>query len=172
MLKERFSGVPVAAFYASDLRRAAETAAIIAAPHHRPVSLVPALREVNFGCWEGLTYDQVCSAYPQAFREWLFHPEETRIPGGESFAEVKARAWAAVRDIVTRHPGETVLAVSHGGTIRAILSAALVTGAQSIWRLAQDPAAVNVIDFYSEFSPVVVLVNDTSHLVGDKEVPG
>lgn len=166
-LQERFRDEKIDAFYASDLHRAMETAAIIAVPHGKEVRPVPALREINFGLWEGLTHSQIAAVYPQELQQWLFGPGEVVVPGGESFAQVRMRAWGALQEIVQAHRGETILAVSHGGTIRAILCAALNMGTESIWRFAQDNAAVNIIDFYPEL-PVVVLLNDTSHLRANK----
>jgi alpha-ribazole phosphatase len=161
--RERFAGEDIAAFYASDLRRAMETAAVIAAPHGKPVQSVPDLREIDFGFWEGLTFDQIAALYPTELAAWFWGPGTLGVPGGESFAQVQERAWAALTGIVARHPGQKVLVVSHGGTIRALLCAALNLPSDSVWRLALDNAAISAIDFYSQ-GPVVSLVNDCSHL--------
>lgn len=162
-LQERFAQEPISAFYASDLRRAMETAAIIAAPHGQAVRPVPALREINFGLWEGLTHREIAATHPEALKQWLLGAGEVTVPGGESFAQVRERAWQAVQAIIAEHRGQKVLAVSHGGTIRSLLCAVLNLDTASVWRLAQDNAAVNIVDFYPEL-PVVVLLNDTSHL--------
>jgi len=169
-LRERFRGERIDAFYASDLHRAMETAAIIAEPHGKAVCPVPALREINFGYWEGLTHSQIAAIYPQELERWLFGAGDAVVPGGESFAQVRQRAWRALEEMVKAHRGQTILAVSHGGTIRAVLCAALNMVTESVWRLAQDNAAVNIIDFYPQL-PVVVLLNDTSHLSANKSRP-
>ncbi|MGB9920318.1 MAG: alpha-ribazole phosphatase [Moorellales bacterium] len=169
--RERFSGENIAAFYASDLRRALETAVIIAGPHGKPVEPVPELREMDFGCWEGLTFEQIAGRYPTELVAWFRGPGTVGVPGGESFAQVQERAWAALRRIATRHPGERVLVVSHGGTIRALLCAALNLSSDAVWRLRLDNAAISTIDFYSD-GPVVSLVNDCSHLRGLHKVAG
>jgi alpha-ribazole phosphatase len=162
-LQERFRGEQLAAFYASDLRRAAETAAVIAAPHGLEVQQLPALREMDFGHWEGLTHGQIAALYPAEFKAWFRGPGTVEVPGGESFARVQQRAWAALTEIVARHSGRKVLVVSHGGTIRALICAALGLDADALWHLALDNAAVSVLDFYSQ-GPVLSLLNDCSHL--------
>lgn len=101
------------AVYTSDLARAQDTAALVAADH--AVELVPlvALRERHFGTWEGLTDDEVLARFPDA------------RPGhwgdGETAEEMTERVLAALATIAAAHPGGTVLVVSHGGPLRAVL---------------------------------------------------
>lgn len=116
-LAQRLSTASVTAIYSSDLPRAMQTAAAIAARHGLPVVSLPGLREADFGRWSGLTYTEIEAADPQALRAWLADPETVAPPGGETLAAVRCRALAAL----PRQDGAVV--VSHGGALRAIISA-------------------------------------------------
>jgi broad specificity phosphatase PhoE len=118
-LADRLAAEPLVAAYASDLVRARDTAAIAARVHGLDVILDPDLREKNFGSWEGLTDLEILERFPDAVRGgW---------GDGETTEAVAERAVAAVDRIRTHHPVGTVLVVSHGGAIRAILAHLAVT---------------------------------------------
>lgn len=159
----RLSKELVDAVYASDLGRAAQTAQTIAAYHEQPVFLLPALREVNFGLWEGKTYQEVKQEHADVITDWFERPAEMMIPQGESFQQVKERAYAAVLEVVEKHKEKTVVVVSHGGTIRTILCAALELHLNKLWCFKQDNTAVNILEFHKDRA-LVSLVNDTHHL--------
>jgi probable phosphoglycerate mutase len=119
-LAERLAADGITALYASDLRRARETASIVADRLDLEVSLHPGLREIDVGEFQGLTRDEIDIRWPAAqarFEElgygWL---------DGETLDDLSARVVGAVLEIAARHPGEHVLAVGHGGTIRAALA--------------------------------------------------
>jgi broad specificity phosphatase PhoE len=103
--------------YASDLSRAHETAEIIAAELDLPVVTDARLREVDVGDWAGRLVSEIEDRDPGAYARW--QSGEKAWTGGESYEEMGERVVAAVLDLVSRHPGETVLIVSHGGSIRA-----------------------------------------------------
>jgi broad specificity phosphatase PhoE len=109
MLAEQLRSTPFAAVYSSDLRRARETAEIVAAPHGVPVVVEPGLREVNVGAWSGLTRAEVERRFPAGER-----------PGGETREQHAARVLGAAERIARAHPAERILLVSHGGTMRAL----------------------------------------------------
>ena len=117
ILAEQLAGEAVAAVYSSDLRRARETARIVADRLRLPVIEKPALREIDVGSWSGLTRDEVRERFPEGFARWLAgeigHDGETR-------EELTRRVVAAVESIAQDHPDETVLVVSHGGVVRAL----------------------------------------------------
>jgi probable phosphoglycerate mutase len=118
-LAERVAGESLVAVYCSDLRRAHQTARIVADRLGLDVTVVPALREVDVGSWSGLTRDEIAERFPEAFHRWL---EGDQGHDGESRDELRARVMEAVSRIVAAHPGESVLVVSHGGALRALLA--------------------------------------------------
>jgi broad specificity phosphatase PhoE len=122
-LAERLHAVPLVAVYASDLTRARDTARAVADRKGLEVIARPDLREVDVGSWSGLTRAEVEARFPDGIRRWL--EGEQGWDGGESYEEMAARVVSAVRQIATVHPNETVLIVSHGGSVRAIHAHAL-----------------------------------------------
>ncbi|MGI9860303.1 alpha-ribazole phosphatase [Moorella naiadis] len=164
LLRERFRGIKLDAVYSSDLYRAKETAMAIAAPHGLLVQEVPALREINFGAWEGLTYQEIITSYPQEWETWRRNPGTTIVPEGESFQQVKERALAAFEKIVAgEEKGRTLLFVAHGGSLRSLICALLGLDLTAVWRFRLDNTGVSVVDCYDE-NRILVLLNDTHHL--------
>lgn len=157
-LADRLAGVELAAVYTSPLARAAETAQAVAARHGLTPRVVSDLREIDLGDVDGLQFDE----YPAELRAALLDtPGTVRFPGGESYEALRARVVAALGDIVSRHDGETVAAISHAGAIRAALATWLGVPAEASFRVDQSFAGVNVIDWI-ERAPFVRLVNGTS----------
>jgi broad specificity phosphatase PhoE len=117
MLAAQLAGDGITAIYASDLRRASETAAIVAGHLGLAVTEERALREIDVGSWSGLTRDEVRERFPEGFARWqageIGHDGETR-------EQLQTRVVAAVESIAHRHPAQTVLVVTHGGAIRAL----------------------------------------------------
>lgn len=165
LVSARLAKEPIAAVYSSDLGRAFVTAQCIAKPHLLTVTPIRNLREYHFGEWEGLTYQQISTRWPEIAVEFFTNPDEVRVPGGETFGEVKSRADSCVRQLVALHPHQTIVLVSHGGTIRTILCAALGLHLNRVWAIRQDNTAVNIIE-YTDETAVIALINDTHHLKG------
>ena len=118
---QQLAGLEVHAVYSSDLRRALDTAREIAAPHGLEPVVDRALREIDQGEWTGLNNKEILARWPGMW-EARHH---TARPGGESPADVRRRALAALARIVGAHPHDTVVLVSHGVTIRALVAEAL-----------------------------------------------
>jgi broad specificity phosphatase PhoE len=112
----------VAAVYSSDLKRAFHTAVPIAAAHGLGVVADPAFREIDQGEWEGLTVAEINRRWPDL---WGPARHYSTRPGGESPEQVRRRALDGIRRIVEAHPDQTVVVVSHGGTIRWLSASAL-----------------------------------------------
>lgn len=153
----------IEAVYASDLKRAMTTAKCVADRFCLPVTPCKSLRELNFGDWEGLTYDEIVAKWPEALSNFFQHPDILKIPHGESFPELRARALACVEKIVAKHPEETVAVVAHGAILRTILTAALHMDLKYVWTIRQFNTAVNIVT-YTESGTTVELINGTGHL--------
>jgi alpha-ribazole phosphatase/probable phosphoglycerate mutase len=154
------SGSMLTAVYCSDLDRAVKSAELIATPHSLHPIIVPPLRERNFGIWEGISFDEIKKQYPEEFTAWAANPLAFSPMGGESTLEVKDRAMNALDTILQNHSGERIAVVSHGGVIRVILCHILGVPLENIFRIEQDYAALNIIEF-SDTYPVVKLINGT-----------
>jgi probable phosphoglycerate mutase len=118
-LAESLAGMRIAAVYASDLRRASETAEIVAGRLGVPLRLDAALRELDVGSWEGRTLAELKARQPDAVTRWE-ESGEHGWDGGEGHGEMATRVLEAIRSIAAEHVGEEVLVVSHGGPMRAL----------------------------------------------------
>jgi broad specificity phosphatase PhoE len=108
-LAERLEEEEIAAIYASDLARARETAEIVGERLGLPVAVEPDLRERNWGTWEGLTPSE----------------RDAVVFEGEPPEDHRERILRAVRRIGEQHPGERVLVVTHGGSMRRLQAAVM-----------------------------------------------
>jgi probable phosphoglycerate mutase len=141
----RLAGVRLEAVYSSDLTRARRSGEIIGVPHALSPTLVPALREMAMGRWEGLTADEIRAREPDAFADWMARVGEFPFPGGESVGDLVGRAALAFDAIVDggRSP---VAVVAHGGTNRALLCRALGLPFARLLTLGQDYGALTVLE--------------------------
>ena len=170
-LAERLAPRSISAVYCSDLGRAVETAGPIAETRKLEVITLRALREMDFGEWEGLTFKQTKEKYGDLVTSWWNDPLNMKVPGGESLQELAARVVPAFRQIVERHKGEGVAVVCHGGPVRCLICAVLEMDLNKHWKIRQDNAALNIIDFSDWKSGIVALLNDRSHLSEDFSTP-
>ncbi|KJS11153.1 MAG: phosphoglycerate mutase [Peptococcaceae bacterium BRH_c8a] len=170
-LGERLKGHKFAAFFSSGLSRAKLTAELVAEPHGQSVEVAKGLEELSFGDWEGLTIKEIRERYSEESSAWWARPLDTRIPGGETLAELAERSTAVLKQIVDKHPDQHVAVVAHGGTIRSVVGTVLGLDLNHYWRLRQDNASLTIIDFYGWDKAILMLYNDISHL-GAGLVPG
>ena len=154
----------VDAIYASDLMRAIETAVPLAARFGREVIPDPLLRELHFGAWEGRNFQDVNAESPDKMKKFYNDPECVDIPDSEPFPDFQKRIAGRVREIVHTQQGKRVIIVSHGASIRILLSDILAMPIRSIWHIAQFNTAVNKIRFEEDGFAIVTLMNDISHL--------
>jgi len=137
-LAEQLAGEQIDAVYSSDLDRARETAEILALRLDLPVVLDPALRERNFGSWEGRTVAELEELWPGAWERWRDGNEaEGDVEDHLALAE---RIRGAISRLAAAHPGGRILVVAHGGAMRVILMDAdgipYPGGRQSFGRIA------------------------------------
>ena len=163
-LADNFPVAKVDAIYASDLCRAMVTAETIAAKFGLKVQAEPAFRELSFGDWEGLTYQQIVDKWEEAMANFLQHPDVLEIPGGESFPAVQQRAMKRLNELIEKHDGQTIVVVAHGAVLRTMLTAALHMPLQYLWSIRQFNTAVNIVRYDSDANPTVELLNSTAHL--------
>jgi probable phosphoglycerate mutase len=116
-LAESLAGRAIDVVYSSDLVRAHETALIVGDRLGLPVEIDAGLREVDVGDWAGRLVTEIEAADPKGFARW--REGRKGWNGGESYEEMGERVVAAVLRLAARHEGQTVLIVSHGGSIRA-----------------------------------------------------
>ena len=142
----RLASVKLAALYTSDLARARRTGEIVGAPHGLVPTVVPELREMAMGRWEGLTAAAIQRDEPVRFAEWMANVGEFPFPDGESVPDLEARAWPAFESITGAHAGQSIAIVAHGGTNRALLCRALGLPSGRLLSMGQDYGALTVLE--------------------------
>ena len=140
----------IEAVYCSDLRRARSTARAIARAAQLAIAERPRLREMDFGLWEGRPWQEITRTSPRAARSWLKQFPKRPAPAGEAFGVFKRRALRELNHIVSTNRGRCVAVVSHAGVTRVALAHALGMSDSHLFRLAQDPCAINVIDYFRD----------------------
>lgn len=167
LLARTLDSIPLAAVYTSPRERAVATAAPLAVAHGLTPIVDDALRELDFGDFEGRTYDEIASRHPELYRQWMETPTLVQFPGGESYARLRVRALAAMEAIRGRHDGETFAIVSHGGVLRAMLAGCLSIPDEAIFRIDQSYGAISIVDWIDSV-PLVRLLNAQPTLVAAK----
>jgi probable phosphoglycerate mutase len=163
-LGRRLRDVRIDAAYCSHMHRAILTAQTILAPRALAPIQTPELREIDHGHWEGIVHKEVEAKYAAEYAAWSADPVNTTIPGGESGRAVLDRALPALRTIVAKHRGQTVLVVSHKATNRLLIAELMGMDVRRYRdRLDQDLACLNVLDFADANNARLVLMDDTSH---------
>lgn len=160
----RLRSYSIDAIYSSDLLRAYETAEIIGqALGVAPIIADPALRESDIGGWTGLTWDEITVRFPHEVAA-MFAGQEVRRGGGESYAELQARLAVAAERIAARHPGQTVLLVSHGAALRSLVAHVLDASLAQMHRIAiGGNTALSVVQMRNGHLRLISY-NDTAHL--------
>lgn len=155
----------VAAVISSPLRRARQTAELIAEQVGTEVSVHDGFVECDFGAWEGKTLEEVQRGWPGELAAWLTS-SDAAPPGGESFDAVAKRVRRARDELIAKHPGTTVVIVSHVTPIKTLLRLALDAPISAMSRMYLDPASVSIANYYPDGTPSVRLVNETVHFAG------
>ena len=162
---EWLKGETIHAAYCSPLSRARDTGEAIARHHGLKVADLPGLTDLCYGDWEGLPLTEVKVKYADLYRQWETAPHTVRFPRGETLDEVKARALAAVVEVLDRHPGQTVLLAAHRAVNKVIIAACIGLDNSHFWRLGQDTTAINRFAWTGDTWQIMGL-NDTCHLRG------
>ena len=120
-LAKKLGPATFGAAYASDLRRATQTAEAIL--HGRQLALGPApeLRELAYGVWEGLAFTEIPERYPGEYAHYMARSLDFEAPGGESMRQLLTRVRAFKERLVTAHPDEDLLVVGHSGSLNALV---------------------------------------------------
>lgn len=149
------------AIYASPLKRAADTADCINQKHQMTIDHVLDLSERDFGCWEGLSVEEIHATYPEEYAAWKQNPADYKILGGESAQEAYTRHARCIDTLLKRHTDGTILVVTHLGVIRNVLAYLLGMGIEgsfrfcvntgSLARLQLDKTGYAVLTAFNEF---------------------
>lgn len=160
----RLAGEDIAAVYASDLDRAMTTAECIAAKHGLKAIPFKPVREIFFGDWEGLSYDEIKKEWPDEIDKLFNKASRLVIPKGETFQQLVDRAVPAINTLAQQYQHKTIVIVSHGAALRSIIGHYLHIPLDYIWAIKQDNTAINYLVFCDDGRVIVELLNSTEHL--------
>ena len=171
LLTLRLAPLKSLALYSSPLSRALETARIIG----RTIALEPVvdarLAELNYGVWEGSTFEDIARDWPEIYQSWGADPGSLAPPGGETGVHLVERAAPFLAEMGERHPHGNVVVVCHKTVIRLLACHLMgVPLAEYRRRIPMDNAALNVFESRAGAWRVVTL-NDTSHLAAGEAAP-
>jgi broad specificity phosphatase PhoE len=145
------------AVYVSPMRRAQLTLAPMASQCVRPAITRPELREVDFGDWTGLTWEQVKARQGISAFRWLEMLDSAAIPNAETGVTWRARVEPCIREIVAVHAGQTVAIVCHGGIIRMIISILLDLPLLKVAGFEIDYASVTRVEHHAHKAEVTLM---------------
>lgn len=166
----------VAAIYSSPLKRAEETARIVSTRltsggESLPVIFVKELAEVNFGLWEGLTWELINARYPEDFSAWDKNPVESTPTGGETKESCKARCRQGM-DFILSHAEGDIIIVAHGGILVFVVDYLLRRQKERNEIIVKN-ASITTIEYDRETGVGTLLfLNDTSHLISTSHQMG
>ena len=135
---------PIQAIFTSDLARAVKTASLIAKDHDCTPTRIREFSEINLGEWEGRTFEEVQSQYPDEYEQRGQDIVNYRTPGGESFADLQKRVLPTFNEVASKTRGNSVI-VAHSGVNRVILCYLMHRPLEELFSIGQDYAAVNII---------------------------
>ncbi len=153
----------VTAIVSSPLRRARQTADLVAQGLGVAVREVEGFRECAFGRWEGLTFEEVQRGWPAELTAWLANTS-VAPPGGESFEDVRRRVHVARDQTVTRFAGRTVLVVTHVTPIKLLVRDALGAPMTALYRMELAPATLTEVQWFGGGQASLRRFNDAAHL--------
>jgi broad specificity phosphatase PhoE len=163
-LGRRLKKVKIDKIYSSDLGRAYATTQAIARHSKLPIVRDPLLREIHLGNWEGMTPEEVDKLYDKGYQKWLKKPSSVKIPRSEGIAHFRKRVTARVKAIARANRGKTVLIVTHGGAITALLADWLGADFDHLLlNLQIDNTSVTMVD-ETDKRVRIKFINDSSHL--------
>jgi broad specificity phosphatase PhoE len=162
LLGKYLSNWELEAIYSSPVKRALDTANIVARYQKVAVRIAEGLIDFDFGEWQSLPEQEVNRRYPAILNEWHNNPDKVKMPGGESLEDVRMRAVEVVSDVLSRHQGN-VLLVSHRVVIKVLICYLLGLDNSHFGNISQDVGGITIFN-YADGGFILTRHNDTSHL--------
>ena len=169
LLADSMTKYPIDYIYSSDLGRAYQTAEIIGNKLNIEVERTEALREMNFGTWEGRIIKDIIEEDPELYKMLRNEPHLAKIPQGETLSQIKERTDAFIKEINEKYDGKHIVLVTHSLCARIMLLSFLDSDVKNIYRINQANTALNIIEL-RDYGPVVMKMNDTTHIINDTKL--
>lgn len=121
------------------------------------------LKEISFGDFEGLTFDEIKDKYPKEFQDMIEKGYEYKYPNGESLIDSYNRVCIELDNIISNNDNRTILICSHGGTIRNIITYLISNSYKYHWNFKIDNGSVTILELQDGFT-VITAMNNTSFI--------
>ncbi len=166
---EALANLAIDAAYCSPLVRANQTANFILAHRALAPNIHENLREINLPLWEGMTFAEVRSQYPEQYNNWHQSPEKLVMPlaTGANFypvIDLFKQAQSVWAEILPKHQGQTILLVAHSGINRALIASALGIDPSRYHYLHQSNCGISILNFSASGTAQLESLNLVSHL--------
>jgi broad specificity phosphatase PhoE len=162
LLGKYLSNWELEAIYSSPLKRALDTANIVARYQKIGVHVAEGLVDFDYGEWQSLPEEEAKRLYPTLHNEWHNNPHKVKMPGGESLEDVRKRAVAIVNDVLPKYQG-SILLVSHRVVNKVLICSLLGLDNSHFWNINLDVGGITIFN-YVDGRFVLTRHNDTSHL--------
>ncbi|MBI3165761.1 MAG: alpha-ribazole phosphatase [Chloroflexi bacterium] len=164
-LARRLSSETIHAIYSSDLSRAVDTANRIQILQQTAKAVATDMRwrELSFGDWEGMTYEEMSAHSPELFDAWMKDSLTVSTPNGETHKQLAERVKSAFDELKANHKDETVLVVGHSGSMQTLLALLLGVDLSRYWQFRISQASLSELTVYDD-AVTLNLFNDISHL--------
>ena len=165
LLANRLSAEIIHAIYSSDLSRAVDTANRIQRLQQTAKAVATDMRwrELSFGDWEGMTYEEMSAHSPELFDAWMKDSLTVSTPNGETHRQLAERVKSAFDELKAKHKDETVLLVGHSGSMQTLLALLLGVDLSRYWQFRISQASLSELTVYDD-AVTLNLFNDISHL--------
>lgn len=160
---KRLSGEKIDKIYSSTLKRAGKTAEIINNSLNVELVKNESLNEINFGEWEGLTFEEMRNRSDYKYNKWSQEPHLVSFPGEGSLKNVFDRAMRYVNQIIDENTGKNILIVSHGGVLKLIILGVLGIGLEAYSKFYITNASLSIV-VVEEKRAYLRTLNDTCHI--------
>ncbi len=156
-LAEYLKNVSLDQAYASDLKRAVDSARSIC--HGRSIKPVtrPAFREMNMGDWDGKSWEEVKKKDPEIKSLFFYDLKNFYFPGGENWTQFRGRVLKGLKTLLKENQGKDILLVAHAGVNRIILAQALGLRFKNMFLMDQGYACLNIIECYGDSFKVALM---------------
>lgn len=159
-LRDQLRDTPISKIYASPLRRTVETMEIITQglPDRAEIEQVEAIKEMNFGTWDGLSSEEIMQKDPEVFQNWLDHWQTVKTPNGESADQLYNRVTCWLDHLLeSTEEDRNLLIVSHEGVILQIITHLLGFGLGECWRFRVNPGSLSVVQIHGGYASLIRL---------------
>jgi alpha-ribazole phosphatase len=152
LVRQKLRGVNFDVVLCSPLERAVSSAELISGLTRERIRICEALKEINFGIWEGLSYQEVERQYPQKWQAWCNDWQGCELPRGESFTVFYQRVKSGWEELQSLYHDKTLLIVSHAGPLRVIAGILLHLQPEDFWRLSFEFGCYSRFEFVRKTS--------------------